>query len=115
MVYNSARVALSERAHELATLRVLGFSRGEIAYILLGEVALLIVAALPLGCLMGRGLAWVMTAGFETELYRVPLVVDDSTYGIAVVIALVAAAVSAALVGRRVERLDLVSALKSRE
>lgn len=115
VVYNSARVALSERAHELATLRVLGFSRGEIAYILLGEVALLIVAALPLGCLMGRGLAWVMTAGFETELYRVPLVVDDSTYGIAVVIALVAAAVSAALVGRRVERLDLVSALKSRE
>ena len=115
VVYNSARVALSERAHELATLRVLGFSRGEIAYILLGEVVLLTVVALPLGCLMGRGLARVMTAGFETELYRVPLVVDDATYGTAVVLALVAAAVSAALVGRRVAAIDLVSALKSRE
>ncbi len=115
VVYNSARVALSERAHELATLRVLGFSRGEIAYILLGEVALLTVLALPIGCLMGRGLAWIMTAGFETELYRVPLVVDDATYGTAAALALVAAAVSAALVGRRVAAIDLVSALKSRE
>ncbi len=81
VVYNSARIALSERGRELATLRVLGFSRFEISYILLGEVALLVFVALPLGCLMGRGLAWVMTSTFETELYRVPLVIEASTYG----------------------------------
>ena len=115
VVYNSARIALSERGRELATLRVLGFTRLEISYILLGEVSFLIVAALPLGCLIGRGLAGVMAKAFETELYRVPLIIHASTYGTAVLIALAATAVSAALVRRRLDRLDLIEVLKTRE
>ena len=115
VVYNSTRIALSERGRELATLRVLGFSRAEISYILLGEVALLIFIGLPLGCLAGQGLAWLMTTAFETELYRVPLVIELSTYGTAVLVALLATAASAALVRRRLDRLDLVAVLKTRE
>ena len=70
VAYNSTRIALSERGRELATLRVLGFSRAETAYILLGEVAVLAAAALPLGCLLGWWLAGLMAAMFRTELYR---------------------------------------------
>ncbi|MEK1928892.1 MAG: FtsX-like permease family protein, partial [Pararhizobium sp.] len=81
VTYNSIRIALSERARELATLRVLGFSRWEISYILLGEVGLLTWVAIPLGAVIGFGLAWYMTSAFETELYRVPLVLRDATYG----------------------------------
>ena len=39
VIYNNMRIALSERNRELASLRVLGFHRGEVAYILLGELA----------------------------------------------------------------------------
>jgi putative ABC transport system permease protein len=115
VVYNSARIALSERGRELATLRVLGFTRMEISYILLGEVSFLIVAALPLGCLIGRGLAGLMARAFATELYRVPLVVEASTYGSAAAVALASAVLSAALVRRRLDRLDLIEVLKTRE
>ena len=115
VVYNSTRIALSERGRELATLRVLGFSRAEISYILLGEVALLIFIGLPLGCLAGQGLAWLMTSAFETELYRVPLIIELSTYGTAILVALLATAASAALVRRRLDRLDLIAVLKTRE
>jgi putative ABC transport system permease protein len=115
VVYNSTRIALSERGREMATLRVLGFSRTEISYILLGEVALLIFIGLPLGCLAGQGLAWLMTSAFETELFRVPLVIELSTYGTAVLVALLATAASAALVRRRLDRLDLIAVLKTRE
>ncbi len=115
VVYNSARIALSERGRELATLRVLGFSRAEISYLLLGEVALLTFVALPLGCLVGYGLAWSITTAFETELYRVPLIIEASTYGMAMAITLAATGASAALVRRRVDRLDLIAVLKTRE
>ena len=115
VVYNSARIALSERGRDLATLRVLGFGRAEIAYILLGEVALLVFCALPLGCLAGYALAWLITSSFETELFRVPLAVEPSTFGWAVVIALAAALASAYLVRRRLDRLDLIAVLKTRE
>ena len=115
VAYNSARIALSERGRELATLRVLGFSKGEISYILLGEVALLITVALPVGCLIGRGLSALMTASFNTELFRVPLKIEPSTYGMAMMIALLATAVSAAIVRRRVDHLDLIEVLKTRE
>ena len=115
VAYNSARIALSERGRELATLRVLGFTRGEISYILLGEVGLLIVLALPLGCLVGRGLAELMAATFSTELFRVPLTIDASTYGVSMVIALAATVASAAIVRRRLDRLDLIEVLKTRE
>lgn len=115
VTYNAARIALSERGRELATLRVLGFTRAEISYLLLGEIALLALAALPLGCLVGRGLAGLIVAAFETELYRVPFVVDASTYGWAMVVTILATAVSALLVRRRVDRLDLIAVLKTRE
>jgi putative ABC transport system permease protein len=75
VVYNSTRIALSERGRELATLRVLGFRRGEISYILLGEAGLLILIGLPLGVLAGIGLGWVMTNAMNSELYRIPLVI----------------------------------------
>ena len=115
VAYNSTRIALSERGRELATLRVLGFTRGEISYILLGEVALLILAALPLGCIAGRALTFVIARAFDTELFRMPLVVGAPTYGLGVGFAIFATAASAVLVGRRVRRLDLIRVLKTRE
>jgi putative ABC transport system permease protein len=115
VAYNSARIALSERGRELATLRVLGFTRGEISYILLAEVALLIVAALPLGCLIGRGLTMLIAYLLDTELYRIPVVIEPSTYGWAVVLTLAATAASAEIVRRRIDKLDLIRVLKTRE
>ncbi|MBT8112129.1 MAG: FtsX-like permease family protein, partial [Gammaproteobacteria bacterium] len=115
LVYNSTRITLSERGRELATLRVLGFTRAEISYILLGEVGLLIAVALPIGCMFGYGLSWIIVSAFETELYRVPLVIQPSTYGKAIIIALAATAFSALLVRRRLDRLNLIKVLKTRE
>jgi putative ABC transport system permease protein len=115
VVYNSGRIALSERGRELATLRVLGFTRFEVSYILLGEAALLAFVALPLGCLVGYQLAWLISATFETELFRVPLVIQASTFGTSALIGLVATVVSTALVRRRLDRLDLIAVLKTRE
>jgi len=115
VTYNAARISLSERGRELATLRVLGFTRAEISYILLGEVALLTFVALPLGCASGYLLASLIVHAFETELYRVPMVIVASTYGWAILIGVAATAVSALLVRRRVDHLDLIAVLKTRE
>ena len=115
VVYNSARITLSERGRELATFRVLGFSRAEVSYILLGEVALLILAAMPLGCLAGFGLAHLMSKAFETELYRIEPIIEASTYGVAVLGALTATVLCAARVHRRLDQLDLIAVLKTRE
>lgn len=115
VAYNSTRIALSERGRELATLRVLGFTRGEISYILLAEVALLIYVALPLGCLAGRGITLVMARAFDTELFRMPFVINASTYGLSILFALLATGASAELVRRRIARLDLIRVLKTRE
>lgn len=115
VVYNAARISLSERARELASLRVLGFTRGEVAYILLGELALLTFAALLPGCLMGYGLAQLIGYGLQTELYRIPVIINPPTYGQAVLIVVAASVASGLVVGRRVARLDLVSVLKTRE
>lgn len=115
VTYNAIRIALSERARELATLRVLGFSRWEISYILLGETGLLTWLALPFGCVVGYGLAWYLSSAFETELFRVPLVIADATYGHAALIALTTTVVCAAFVRQRLDRLDLIGVLKTRE
>jgi putative ABC transport system permease protein len=115
VAYNSARIALSERGRELATLRVLGFSRGEISYILLGEIGLLIAVALPLGCLLGRGLSELMATAFNTELFRVPMTIEPSTYGLSVMVALAATLLSALVVRHRLDHLDLIEVLKTRE
>jgi putative ABC transport system permease protein len=115
VAYNSARIALSERGRELATLRVLGFTRAEISYILLGELALLVLIALPLGCLIGRALTILIGRLLDTELFRLPLVIEPSTYGFATVFAIAATALSAFLVRQRIDRLDLIGVLKTRE
>ncbi len=115
MVYNSARVALSERGHELASLRVLGFSQREIGFMLLGEQGFLALAAVPVGFVIGYGICALVTQAMQTELYRMPLVVNARTYALAVVIVGVACVATGALLYRRLSRLDLVAVLKARE
>ena len=115
VVYNSARIALSERGRELASLRVLGFTRSEVGYILLGEIGLLTLLALPVGFLFGRALCAYLAAAFASDLYRVPLVVQPDTYSLAATVVLVSFAASAVLIWRRIGRLDLVEVLKTRE
>jgi putative ABC transport system permease protein len=115
VIYNALRIVLSERAHELASLRVLGFTRAEVNHVLLGEVAILVALALPLGCAMGYGLAAGMARAMDTKLFRVPFVIEPSTYGIAVGIVAGAAVLCGAWAARRVNRLDLVAVLKTRE
>jgi putative ABC transport system permease protein len=115
VVYNSARIALSERARELASLRVLGFTRFEVSYILLGELLLLTLVALPLGCGIGYLLAAGLSTAMETELYRVPFVIERPTYGISVLVVVVAAVTSCVIVRWRIDRLDLIEVLKTRE
>lgn len=115
VVYNSARIALSERSRELASLRVLGFSRGEISYILLGELGLLTLAALPVGFLVGYGICAYIARSIESELYRVPLVLEPSTYAVAATTVMASAVVSGLIVWRRLGALDLVGVLKTRE
>ena len=115
VVYNSARISLSERARELASLRVLGFTQAEVLRILFLELALLALVAQPPGWAMGYGLAWVMRTNLAGELMRVRLVVETSTYILASGIMLAAAVLSALVVRRRVHRLDLVAVLKTRD
>ena len=115
VIYNNIRIALSERGRELATLRVLGFTNGEIAYMLFGETAILTLLGLPLGCLGGWALAEFMAQGFNTELFRIPVVIEPSTYGLGLLVVLLSAVASALIVTRRLFRLNLISVLKTRE
>jgi putative ABC transport system permease protein len=115
VVYNSARIALSERSRELASLRVLGYTRGEISYILLGELGLITLGAIPFGFLIGRGLCRYIATRLGSDLYRVPLVMEPGTYAFAAAVVLVSACVSGLVVRRRLDRLDLVAVLKTRE
>jgi putative ABC transport system permease protein len=115
IVYNSARIALAERGRELASLRVLGFTRGEASYILLGELALLTLLAIPPGFLIGRGLCAWLVATLPHELFRVPLILEPDTYALAALVVIVAAVLSSLVVRRRIDRLDLVAVLKTRE
>jgi putative ABC transport system permease protein len=115
VVYNSARVSLSERSRELASLRVLGFTRGEISLILLGELALLTLAALPAGALIGYLLGQLIIAGFNNEVYRLSFVVAPATVAWSFLTIIGAAAISGLLVRRTLDRLDLVGVLKTRE
>ncbi len=115
VVYNTARIALSERAWELASLRVFGFTKGETAYVLLGELALLTLVAIPIGCGLGYLFCWYLVESFSNEIYRVPLVVTNLTYGYAVVIVGLATFASSWLVWRDIRNLNLISVLKTRE
>lgn len=115
VVYNSARISLSERARELASLRVLGFTRGEASTVLLGELAILTLLAVPFGWLLGYGFAWLVTLGLQSELYRVPLIIERQTYAFAALIVVIAATLSALIVRRRIDHLDLIKVLKTRD
>jgi len=115
VVYNSMRIALSERNRELASLRVLGFERGEVAYILLGELALLTLAAIPLGLLIGYGLCAFLAFRFDTDLYRIPLVLHRDVYALAALVVVLSAGVSGLMIWRNLGRLDMVAVLKSKE
>lgn len=115
VVYNSARISLAERSHELASLRVLGYTRGEISYILLGELGLLTLAAIPLGFLIGRGLCSYIAQALESDLFRIPVATEPSTYALAAAVVLVSASVSGLIVRHRLDHLDLVAVLKTKE
>ncbi|MGI9355628.1 MAG: FtsX-like permease family protein, partial [Rhizobiaceae bacterium] len=115
VIYNSARIQLSERARELASLRVFGFTRGEVSRVLMSELAIIVLIAQPIGWLVGYGFAWSVVQGFESDLFRIPLVIERSTYAISSLVVLGAALVSALIVRRRINRLDLIRVLKTRE
>lgn len=115
VIYNSARIQLSERARELASLRVFGFTRAEVASVLLTELAIMVLLAQPVGWLLGYGLASLVVEGFASDLFRLPLVINQSTYATSSFVVIVAAAFSAFLVRRRIDGLDLIRVLKTRE
>jgi putative ABC transport system permease protein len=115
IVYNNARVALSTRARDLASLRVLGFTRGEISAILFNELAVQVLVAIPLGLAIGRWMAFGILSSADPEAYRLPVVISSRTYAFATVVTLVAAFLSAWLGRRSLDRLDLIAALKTRD
>lgn len=115
VVYNTARIALSERDRELATMRVLGFTTGEISVVLLGELAVLTLAAIPIGLWMGYGMAWLSSRSIHTDLFRIPLIIYPATYGQATIVVLISAVISGIIVRRKLEHLDLFAVLKGQE
>ncbi len=115
VVYNSGRIALSERQRDLATLRVVGFTRAEVTVVFLGELAVELFAALPLGAGIGYALAFSTARAMSTELFRIPIVVSGGTLAFAAGVTVAAAAAVALVLRRRIERLDMVEVLKARE
>jgi putative ABC transport system permease protein len=115
IVYNGALIALSERAHELASLRVLGFTRMEIGWMLLGEQAILAGVSIPLGFLLGYGICALLVYSMQSELYRMPLVISSRTYAFACITVTLASAVSGLLISQKLRNLDLIAVLKARE
>ncbi len=115
VVYNSARIALSERSRELASLRVLGYTRAEISYIFLGELGLLTSAAIPLGFVLGKALCIYIAGSLSSDLFRVPVVVEPATYSLAATVVVVSAVLSGIIVRHNLDHLNLVTVLKSKE
>lgn len=115
VVYSSARISFSERGRDLATLRVIGLTKGEVSRILLGELAVFTAVAIPVGFLIGYSLCYFIMMAMDTELFRMPVVITTSSYGRAALIVLAASIASALLVRKKIDHLDLVTALKVRE
>ncbi len=115
IVYNSARIAFAERARDLASLQVIGFTKGETSFVLLAELAIITLCALPLGSLMGYYLSFAISRGFSTDLYQIPAIFVPESFGFAAIAVLGAAVVSGWIVKRDIDNIDLVSALKIRE
>ena len=115
MVYNTVRISLSERAGELATLRVLGFGEGEVFWVLVGELVILLVLSQPLGWAAGYVIAGIMKNAMDADLMRMPFALDRGTYALASASVFLAAVVSALFVRRQIRHFDLVAVLKMRE
>ncbi len=115
VIYNSARIVLTERGRELASLRVLGFTRAEISFILLGELGLLTLLAIPLGLWLGRGMCYYIAHTMQSDLFRVPVVLVPQTYAIASIVVLLASLLSGLAVRRRLDQLDLIAVMKAAE
>ena len=115
VIYNSARIQLSERARELASLRVFGFTNREVSSVLLTELGVMVILAQPLGWLIGRSFSVLVAKGFESDLFRIPLIINPPTYAVSSLIVLGGALVSALIVRRRIDRLDLIRVLKTRD
>lgn len=115
VVYNNARIALAERSWELASLRVLGFTRGEVSALLLGELAIVIAVALPLGMLAGWGLVHLIVELLRSDQFFFPVTIRPRTYAWAGLAVFAAGVASALVVRRRIDRIDMVAALKTRE
>ena len=115
LVYNNARIAFAERERELATLRVLGFPRAQVSWVLVGEILLLTLLAIPLGWLFGTLFSWLLSLAFSMDMLRVPFHITHQTYAFAAAGVLVASALSVILIARRLRELDMVAALKGVE
>ena len=115
VVYNNARIALAERSRELATLRVIGFRRSELSGMLVSEMILLTLIAIPIGWLIGKGFALMIVASAHTEFFRIPAVISRGTYAFATLVVLIATALSCLVILRRVNQLDMIEALKCKE
>ena len=115
VIYNTARISLSETSRELASLRVIGFTRGEISSILLGELGILTLASIPLGLFLGYGMITGVMSVFESELFRLPVVIEPSTFLVSAAAVLGSMTISAWTVRRKLHDLDLVAVLKTRE
>ncbi|WP_299352242.1 FtsX-like permease family protein [uncultured Shimia sp.] len=115
IVYNAARIAFGEQARDLASLRVIGFTRGETSFILLGELAIVVLLAIPLGVGIGYYLFFLIAAGFSTDLYQIPTTFQPDAYGTAALAVVLASILSGWLVKRDIDKVDLVATLKTRE
>ncbi len=115
VVYNSARISLAERSRELASLRVLGYTRGEISYIFLGELACLTLVSIPPGFVIGKGICIYVAKALESDLFRIPVIIGNGTYALAAAVVLVSACLSGLIVRHRLDHLDLVAVLKTKE
>jgi putative ABC transport system permease protein len=114
VVYNDARVTLAERGRELASMRVLGYRRREVAGIFLGEVWSLAAVGVPVGCVLGVGLAWVTLEGAQSEMFRMNLSIAPASFAVTALVLCAAAVVSGIVCRRGLDRLDLVEVLKER-
>ncbi len=115
VVYNNARVALSLRSRDLASLRILGFTRGEISAVLLGELGAQLILAIPIGLVLGTWWSHAIMSTVDPEVYRMPIVIASHTYAFAAAVTAAAGMCSALLVRRKLDRLDLIAVLKTRE
>ena len=115
VVYNNARISLSTRNRDLASMRVLGFTLREVGAILLGEIALQVILALPIGLFIGRWLARTLMSTAYQEAWRMPTMVSDKTFAFAALVTIASAIFSAGLVRRRLSQLDLIGVLKTRD